>query len=277
MELKGQLMTISNALNLATATLKDKFERPRLEAEILLAHHLGYSRIDLILRDKEELRDTEGFLNLVKRRANFEPIEYITSKVSFYLDEFYIAKGALIPRPETEILVDKALEIIDKRGLKNIAEIGVGSGAISVTLAKLRPNLNIVATDISKEALRVARVNIKKFRVDKSIKLYHTSLLDGVKEELELIISNPPYIDESEILEPNVANFEPKEALFAKDRGLKLIKEIILIAKDRDLPLVCEMGYNQKEPLIAFFKEQNIKNYSFYKDLASLDRGFTLL
>jgi len=270
-------MTISDALNLATATLKDKFERPRLEAEILLAHHLGYSRIDLILRDKEELRDIEGFLNLVKRRANFEPIEYITSKVSFYLDEFYIAKGALIPRPETEILVDKALEIIDKRGLKNIAEIGVGSGAISVTLAKLRPNLNIVATDISKEALRVARVNIKKFGVDKAIKLYHTSLLDGVKEELELIISNPPYIDEGEILEPNVANFEPKEALFAKDRGLKLIKEIILIAKDRDLPLVCEMGYNQKEPLITFFKEQNIKNYSFYKDLASLDRGFTLL
>lgn len=269
-------MNIKKALKEATNRLYGLVERPRLEAEILLAYHLGVDRSYLLLRDQELLKDSKEFFTLIDRRSKSEPIEYITNEVSFYNEKFYIDSGALIPRPETEILVEKSAKIISSNNIKRVAEIGVGSGAVSISLALLFPHLNIIATDISLEALAVARKNIKDFGLEERIALRHTSLLDGVEESIDLIVSNPPYIAQDFKLEPNVVNYEPHLALFAPNRGTELLRKIVLLAQNRSVALVCEMGFDQREVMQEYFLQLGIKNYSFYQDLAKLDRGFII-
>ncbi len=264
-------------MNESLVALEGAVERPRLEAEILLAHHLGCDRTRLLLHDRETLRDAEGFFALVKRRRAHEPIEYITRRVGFYGEEFFIAPGALIPRPETELLVDEAASLIRRRGLRQIVEIGVGSGAVSVTLARLFPDLRIVATDISEAALAIAAENIRRFALADRIELRRVSLLEGVApDEAELIVSNPPYVAAGTALEPTVGEYEPHEALFAPGDGTALLRRIVELAQERGVPAVCEMGYDQRAPMEAFFASRGIGNVRFYRDLAGLDRGFVV-
>ena len=269
-------MTVAEALKEASKRLEFAAERPRLEAEILLAHHLGWERTALLLRDREALEDLEGFFALVQRRSAHEPIEYITNRVSFYGEEFFIAPGALIPRPETELLVDEAAALIRERGIRHVAEIGVGSGAVSVTLARLFPELKIVATDISEESLSVARRNVRDFKMSDRVELIRTSLLEGVGE-VEMIVSNPPYVAAGTPLAPNVAEYEPDTALYAPGDGTSLLREIVLLGRERSIPVLCEMGYDQRETMQRFFEEVGIEGYRFYKDLAGLDRGFIVI
>ncbi|TET89813.1 MAG: HemK family protein methyltransferase, partial [Sulfurovum sp.] len=161
--------------------------------------------------------------------------------------------------------------------ITRIAEIGVGSGAISVVLARKFPELQIIATDICDTPLKVAAKNIKTFGLESQITLIKGNLMDEVKEEVELVVSNPPYIAEDFILKSNVVDYEPKEALFGGCVGDELLKQIILDVKARDIKyLACEMGYDQKEPLSAFVNEIGVKSIAFYKDLAGFDRGFVL-
>ncbi len=269
------MMKIDEALQAATKKLQPVVERPRLEAEILLAHHLGCERSRLLLRDRERLERPEAFFALVERRRSYEPVEYITREVSFYAEEFFIAPGALIPRPETEILVDVAAKLIGQRGYRRVAEIGVGSGAVSVTLARLFPDLQIVATDISQEALAVAEENLRRFEVGDRITLKETSLLEGVDpSQVEMIVSNPPYVAEGCELEPNVADYEPSTALFAPGDGTVLLRRIVDLSGELGVSVVCEMGYDQRKPMEEYFRQKGIENYRFYRDLAGLDRGF---
>jgi len=268
-------MTIRDALSYGTEAMRYAAERPRLEAEILLAYHLGWDRTALLLRDREELEDEEGYRRLLERRQAHEPIEYITGRVSFYGEEFFIASGALIPRPETELLVEEAAALIRERAITRIAEIGVGSGAVSVTLARLFPHVRIVATDISPEALAVARKNVKRFALEDRVELKETSLLEGVGE-VELILSNPPYVAEGTPLAPNVAEYEPATALYAPGDGTELLRRIVELGSEREVPVVCEMGYDQRAPMEAWFRERGIEAYRFYRDLAGLDRGFVV-
>ena len=273
-------MTHAQALTQATTRLKDTCERPRFEAEVLLSRYLGIDRAQLILRHDEVLEDVEGYMAWVERRAGYEPVEYITGRVSFYDIELEIAPGALIPRPETEILVDKAAEIIRRERYTRIAEIGVGSGAVSVVLARMFPDLRIVATDISQEALAVARRNVEAFGLRDRIELRHASLLDGVEESVEMIVSNPPYVDPGETLAPNVHDYEPHAALYAEQGGMALLCEIIALAHARRGGcLVCEMGYDQREAVSACVKDIGVYSpeaLKFYRDLAGHDRGFAL-
>ena len=266
---------VSQALEEATKRLKGVVERPRFEAEILLAHYLNCDRSYLLLKDRDILDDSSRFFELIDRRLKSEPIEYITNRVSFYSKSFYISQGALIPRPESEILVDESAKIIKEQGLEYIAEIGVGSGAVSITLAQMFPSLKIIATDISIEALDIARDNILRFNLENRIELRATSLLDGVGE-VEMIVSNPPYISKDAKLEDNVLNYEPHTALFASRDGTELLRKIVALAKDRSIPLACEMGFDQREAMQSYFSELGIENYYFYKDLANLDRGFII-
>jgi len=271
-------MTCTQALAQATTRLKYTCERPRFEAEVLLSCYLGIDRAQLILRHDEELEDVEGYMAWVERRAAHEPVEYITGRVSFYDIELAVAPGALIPRPETEILVDKAAEIIRREGYTRIAEIGVGSGAVSVVLARMFPHLQIIATDISQEALTVARRNVEAFGLGDRIALRHASLLDGIEERVEMIVSNPPYIDPNETLEPNVHDYEPHTALYAGQGGMALLCEIIALAHARRAGhLACEMGYDQREAVSACVKDIGVYSpdaLEFYRDLAGHDRGF---
>ena len=271
-------MTHAQTLTQATTRLKDTSERPRFEAEVLLSRYLGIDRAQLILRHDEVLEGVEGYMAWVERRAGYEPVEYITGRVSFYDIELVVAPGALIPRPETEILVDKVAEIIRKEGYTCIAEIGVGSGAVSVVLARMFPDLRIVATDISQDALAVARRNVEAFGLGDRIALRHVSLLDGVEESVEMIVSNPPYIDPNETLEPNVHDYEPHTALYADEEGMSLLREIIVIAHARGVEyLACEMGYDQREAVSACVKDIGVYSpeaLEFYRDLAGHARGF---
>ena len=270
-------MNITQTLEQAEQNLQKSCQRPRFEAELLLAHHLQKDRTYLHAFDDMEVEDIEKFKKLVERRANHEPYEYIVGEASFYDIELNVEAGVLIPRPETEILIDLVAKIIDRERIKFIAEIGVGSGAISIVLARKFPALHIVATDICDTPIRVAKSNAKKYNVDSRVKVVKSNLLDDVHVPIELVLSNPPYIADDFELEKNVGEYEPKEALFGGVVGDELLKQIVLDVQERGISyLACEMGYDQKEPMERFFKQNGIKSYSFYQDLAGLDRGFIL-
>jgi len=270
-------MTIKNLLTQAEQKLQTSCERPRFEAELLLAYHLKKERTYLHAFDDAKVENLEAFEALVERRAKNEPYEYIVGSASFYDIELAVEQGVLIPRPETEILIDLVAEIIERENISSIAEIGVGSGAISVVLARKFPKLKVVATDICETPIKVSRKNIETFGLKEQVEVRKSSILDEVHESVELVVSNPPYIAEDFVLESNVVDYEPKEALFGGVVGDELLKQIVLDVQARGIKyLACEMGYDQKEPMIAFFQEIGVSNYKFYKDLANFDRGFVI-
>ena len=258
-------------------------QRPQLESEILLAHILGVERIVLHIHPERILTsdEFERFSQAIFRAKNHEPIEYITQKVSFYDWEFEIFQGVLIPRPETEILVEKCDELIKKNGIKDVFEFGVGSGIISISLALLNPEVRIIASDINPLALQLTQKNIvllSKFdsTLSQRIRFYHGDVLDNnaffQNNHFELWVSNPPYIANDYSLPKNVA-YEPKEALFGGERGDEILKKTICKAKEFYISyLACEMGWDQKESMIKELKD--FREVEFYQDLYGLDRGF---
>ncbi|QKG29522.1 peptide chain release factor N(5)-glutamine methyltransferase [Campylobacter sp. RM16187] len=265
-------MRIDEALRLATAKISSVCENPARVAKILLMHHLGVSIEWIFLNLSKELEDKSGYFALVDRFASYEPLEYITGKASFYGFEFEIQSGVLVPRPETEILVDKSLEILREYNVPKVCEIGVGSGIISVCLA-LNSNALITATDISEKALKLAHKNAVKFGVEKRINFVKCAYMDEIKGEFDLVVSNPPYIAQDYELSKFVLN-EPHEALFGGKVGDEILKNIILQTRNRKVKyLICEMGYDQKESMTKAL-EINKFDAKFYKDLAGFDRGF---
>ena len=270
-------MTIKEALVWGREQLAVACERPQFEAELLLSHHLKKDRIYLLTHEYDKVEDVENFKLLIKRREKNEPYEYIVGEASFYDLHLEVEEGVLIPRPETEILIDLVADIIKKENITSIAEIGVGTGAISVVLARKFLNLQSIATDICDAPLRVAQININKYELGKQIELRKSNLIDKVSEPVQLVVSNPPYIAENFLLESNVVDYEPKEALFGGRVGDELLKQIILDVKARDIKwLACEMGYDQKEPISEFVKQLGVQSIKFYKDLAGFDRGFII-
>ena len=246
------------------------------EAQLLLMHHLGCDELHLLTHAEDEVPNTDQLLAMLRRRMENEPLEYITNRVDFYAEEFYIDEGALIPRPETELLVDEVLKRVDSKTFMQFVEVGVGSGIISIILAKHLPNARFIATDISKAALDVARKNIQKLGLQGRIELRHTSLLDGVKEQIDYLVSNPPYIEEGVSLESNLS-YEPRNALFGGEVGDEIIKELINLTLSRKIKFFsCEMGYDQKDKIQSYLINKNYKSLEFYKDYSGFDRGFTL-
>ncbi len=240
--------------------------------EYILSKLLKKDRIFLHLNRNFEFDETE-FLEIINKINSGYPIEYIFQEVEFFGDKFFIKEGVLIPRDDTESLIEESIKELKNLEIKNIAEIGVGSGVISITLAKEFPNLEFIATDINLKALELTKENIKKHDI-KNIKLFNTSLLDNIDEKIDVIISNPPYVEESH-KKPN--QFEPDSAFFAKDEGTYLLKEIVKEGIKRKVKLIlCEMGYQQKESMEKFFKSENLQNYRFYKDLSDNYRGFVI-
>lgn len=260
-------MRIDEALQEAVKMLRG-MERPRLEAEILLAHLLGKERIFLHAHPEERI-EAKPYFALVQRRAQGEPVEYITGRVSFYGEEFHITPGVLIPRPETEILVEKVAK--ELQGVERVAEIGTGSGIIAIMLKKLLPGLQIVATDINPNAIELAKKNAALHGVQIDFRL--ASYLDGVTEPIDVIVSNPPYIERGYPL-PESVRYEPASALYAGEEGDEVLRHIvdIFVASDAKL-LACEMGYDQRASMREYMRSRGLEPM-FYKDLAGHDRGF---
>ena len=271
-------MTIKETVKKYTNELKYVTHIPAKEVEILMMHLLEKNTIWLHLNYNSEFSKEKELEKLIKKRATNYPLEYIINKASFYGEMFNVKEGVLIPRPETEILVENAVEILkDKKEPVKVVEIGTGSGIISVMLAMLIENIKIIAVDINEKALELARENAIKHNVQDKIEFRLSNLYENVDEnDIFLTISNPPYIANDYKLPENV-KYEPSNALFGGAIGDELLKDIIKQTNDKKIPyLLCEMGFDQKAPLENYFKEFLVESYSFYKDYENFDRGFTL-
>jgi release factor glutamine methyltransferase len=267
--------TINDYLDMGERALRRTAERPRREAEILVGSALNKDRLYVITHLDEEI-DIPDFHQMLSRRCENEPIEYITSKVSFFSDEFYIAKGALIPRPETELLIERLLEKLDTDTDESIVEVGIGSGVISIILAQNLKEAKFLATDISADALKIAKMNIALKGLNSRIEVVQTDLLLHVEKKIDILVSNPPYIEDGIILESNLS-YEPQNALFGGKVGDEILKRLIDEAFTRDVRiLACEMGYDQKDKITNYCKDKKYLSLDFYKDYAGFDRGFIL-
>ncbi|CAD7286546.1 peptide chain release factor N(5)-glutamine methyltransferase [Campylobacter suis] len=265
-------MTINEALNHAKSELKFHESRAFV-ARALMQYFSGLSKEQIYLKGGDELDNASEYFKFVKRFKNSEPLEYITGVASFYSREFEIQSGVLIPRPESEILVEKVSEILVGFDTPRVCEIGVGSGVISVSLLLNFKDLFIIATDINEKALELSRKNAIKFGVSDRLKLVKTSLMDEVLGEFDVIISNPPYIASDYKLDDFVLN-EPHNALFGGEKGDEILKQIIALASKRNAKiLACEMGYDQRQSMQEELEKFGFEA-EFYKDLAGFDRGF---
>jgi len=260
-----------------TECLRDVVESPRREAELLLIAYLDKDQLYFITHQDDLIDENDPKLLewITKRSANV-PLEYLTNRVSFYSREFYIDEGALIPRPETERLIDEILARMNLDKMITIVEVGVGSGIISIMLALHYPNARFIAVDISPRALAVARRNIETFGLNDRIELREGDLLSCVDEKIDLLVSNPPYIAHELPLEKNLS-YEPQNALFGGEIGDEIIQRLLDEVYLRRIPtFVCEMGYDQREKVQEYLKNFALQSLDFYTDYASFDRGFVL-
>lgn len=269
-------MTIKESIRKYSKKLNDVTHIPSKEIEILIMHILEKNVIWMHLNSHNEFKQEKILEKLVKKRAQFYPLEYLTNRVSFYGETFIIKENVLIPRPETELLIDKALDTLKKIENPRIVEVGTGSGIISVMLSKLLPKLKVVAVDINDDALNLAKQNATKHNVEKQIEFVKSDLLKEVEGDFDMCISNPPYISDNYVLPHNV-KYEPSNALFGGKIGDELLKNLIKEVSLKKIKyLYCEYGYDQRESIQNYMKEFNIKSLEFYKDYANFDRGFLI-
>jgi len=251
-------LTLKQVLSCARGILaENSIEDAPLECELLLRHALNLSRTQLYLDLDHELRpkQEEAFWHLLKRRLDGEPTAYITGHREFYGLDFYVDHRVLIPRPESELLVETALGLAQNYPLSTIAEVGTGCGAIAISLALSLPEAKIYATDISAAALEVALVNCQKHGVVDKVHLLHGNMLDPLPEAVDLIIANLPYVKQSELARMGSARFEPRLALDGGSDGTERIRQLCRQAGGKLRPsgfLLLEIGQGQKRAVTAF-------------------------
>lgn len=265
----------------ATTFLKNKgIEDPRLNAERLLASTLKLSRVDLYLQFEKPLSETEReiYKGLLKRRAQHEPLQYITGETEFMSLTFRVGPNILIPRPETEILVEKVIDLVKDQSF-HILDIGTGSGCIAVSAAHYCPEAEITALDISQPVLESARGNARLNHVEDRIRFKQVDILsfDPDKEIFDLIVSNPPYISENEWqnLPPEIRKHEPKTALSDGKDGLKFYRKIAESAVQMLLPggtIILEIGDTQLEPVRQILTNHTFGDIQITHDLNGIPR-----
>jgi release factor glutamine methyltransferase len=263
-----------------------KIPDARLNIELLLCKIINCKRIELYLNFDKPLTQTElaDFKILLKRRLNFEPLQYILGETEFMGLPFILNSNVLIPRPETEILVEECINYCKKHFSTeqniSILDIGTGSGNISVSLAKLIPNSTITSIDINENILNLATENAKNNSVENQVNFIILNILENSFDDdrkFDFIISNPPYIDinEYELLEPDLKNFEPKNALTDFSDGLTFYRRISEISKtilnDNGIVAV-EIAYNQGKSVSDIFVSEGFSEVLLKKDYAGLDR-----
>lgn len=244
-------MTLKQALDKGRAALIAKnLEDAPLECELLLRHALNISRVQLYqdIEQKLSLKQEGTFWRLIERRLTGEPAAYIIGHREFYGLDFYVDSRVLIPRPETELLVEKALNLAQKKAISTIADVGTGCGAIAIALALNLPQTRIYATDISTPALEVTLTNCRKHQVANRILLLHGDLLDPLPEPVDLIIANLPYVNEKELTPKSSLSFEPGLALNGGSDGLERIRRLCRQASEKlntESSLLLEIGQGQ--------------------------------
>lgn len=263
---EGEVWTVLRLMRWSGEYLEQKgVERGRLDAEHLLAHALGVARLQLYLQFDRPLErpELDRFRPLLKRRAQREPLQYIVGRAAFRELELHVDPRVLIPRPETEVLVDEVLawaagQKAQGRGEFSALDLGTGSGAIALSLVREGPFVRVVATDASAVALEVAAANAAAVGLADSVELRHGALFDAVRddESFDVVVSNPPYVAEAEMvsLQPEVAEWEPREALVGGPDGLMVIRSIVADAGRYVAAgglLALEIGAGQVGPVMA--------------------------
>jgi release factor glutamine methyltransferase len=275
-------LKLANSLAHAESCLKDgpHPERARQDAEFLLCHLLGQNRVWLLTNRDADLNHTqqEVYERMSTRRLAGEPIQYITGEAEFYGLPFHVNRDALIPRPETEHLVEKAIELAASFVRPRIADIGAGSGAIAVALAHHLPAASIAATDVSVAALDIARKNAASNGVEKCIRFRNGDLLSPFTGEMfDIVASNPPYVPESDrdSLAVEVRDYEPARALFAGEDGLAIYRRLIPAAWDALVSggfIVLEIGYGQQASIRNLLAGAGFNQIEFTADLQGIPR-----
>jgi release factor glutamine methyltransferase len=262
-----------------------QIDEPDIDAELLLRHATNLSKDKLYVQYNRRLTDKETHLlySLIQRRLKGEPVAYILGYKEFFGLNFDVNPSVLIPRPETELLVEKAIEFAQQQNIRLIADIGTGSGAIAISLAKHLPDAKIYAVDISADALKIAKANCKKHDVTDHVGPLHGNLLDPIPEPVDLIVANLPYVKNAdwEQLPAGIKANEPKSALAGGTDGLDVIKELLATAKDKLRPngaMLLEIGYDQGEETLKLAKKYFPKaTAELYTDLAGLDRVVSIV
>ncbi|MGO9117597.1 MAG: peptide chain release factor N(5)-glutamine methyltransferase [Desulfomonilaceae bacterium] len=274
--------TIGAILNWTATYFAGKgVKTPRLDAEILLAHCLDVDRLYLYLNlDRPLLPDERSrFRELVKRRGLREPVALITGKKEFWSISLQIKPGILIPRPETEILVEVVLQEIKENPAPKVLEIGTGSGAVAIALAKDNPRVEVLATDTDFTVLLVAQANAKEAELENAVQFIATDLFDSIRRGgyFDVICSNPPYVPTNIIprLDPDVRNFEPMRALDGGPDGLDVIRRLTANAENflnRPGALVLEFGDGQEEAVGRILVSAGFEVIRIFRDLSGKPR-----
>jgi release factor glutamine methyltransferase len=273
--------TVKDAQQQATARLAITVQSStaRRDAELLLAYVTGLSRTHLLTHPEQLLTPSqlEAYYQAVERRAQSEPIQYITGTQEFYGLDLAVSRAVLIPRPETEHLIESALDIAAGLSAElRILDIGTGSGAIAIALASHLPQSQIVATDLSEDALLVAQSNAKKHGVAQRISFIQCDLFPPDSSQFDMICSNPPYIADGEILETQVAAFEPSSALYAGPTGMEIYERLISEASRILRPtgsLLLEIGHGQSQSVQNLLQHSGFEGIHFVPDLQGISRG----
>jgi len=273
-------MNIQSALTEGLNILKKKsILSAKLDSEILMAKALGKKREYIILNNNKIIKEQnlEYFKQLVQERATRKPIAYLLNKKSFWNSEFDVNKNTLIPRPDTEIILEQILKFTKNKNYLNILDIGVGSGCILLSVLKERKNFYGTGIDISRNSLDICKMNAKKLLLERRVKFFKSDVDKFAIGKYDLIVSNPPYIKTSDLkyLESDVIKFEPKLALDGGLDGLSVIRKVIKKSSEllkKNGKFILEIGFDQKNKVIKLLNNKGFYINSTVKDLANNDR-----
>ena len=273
-------MNIQDAIIEGTKILKDKYIlSAKLDTEILIAKVINEDRKYILLNQNKNLKEEnlKIFKKLINERASRKPISYLTNKKFFWKYEFYVTKETLIPRPDTEVIIEEILKITKHKNTLNILDIGIGSGCILLSILKERKNFYGTGIDVSKNCLKISKINAINLNVDSRVQFYKTNVDKFYLGKYDLIVSNPPYIKKFKIkyLEKDIFNFEPRLALDGGLDGLSEIRKVIKrsseLIKSKG-KFVLEIGFDQKNKVINFLKEEGFYINRTIKDIGRNDR-----
>ena len=273
-------MKINLAISKGSKILRNKLiPNSKLDSELLMAKITNKDRNYLLLNSNKFIskNDLNYFNILIEKRSSGKPIAYLTNNKSFWKSDFYITKDTLIPRPDTELVVENVINLTKQKNKINILDIGVGSGCILLSILKERKNFYGTGIDISKKSLNICRINAEKLKVASRLKLYKSDVDKFDLGKYDLVVSNPPYIKTCKLkyLERDVAIFEPKVALNGGLDGLseirKVIKKSSVLIKKKG-KFILEIGFDQKNRVIDLLKKEGFYINNVKKDLGNNDR-----
>lgn len=263
------MLNIKAVIDEGSLYLKEISDSPKLDAQLLLCNVLNIDRVSLFLSYEKEIDELmkARFDALLERRRLQEPLNYIIGKREFYSNDFLVNHDVLIPRPETELIIDVAKKYIDK-DVKNIIDIGTGSGVIAITLKLIFPNINITASDISEDALKIAKRNAEMHKV--KLDFVISDAFQNIQNNFQMIVTNPPYVKSSFIEDDLSLAYEPRRALDGGESGLEVIKKILKEAKekiDTGGLIIMEHGFDQAEDVKSIAKKYNFDCLCNIKDI----------